>query len=362
MSGSMHRICRPGLYLSLGIAVGACRPAGGGEDAVDRRRVVESILEGLAAGYVYPETAAEMNRVVRARLARGEYDALPDRAFADSLTSHLRAVSHDKHLEVLFLPEQPRVVPPDAELPDELLRQMADELRQEQFGVERVEIMEGNVGLLDLRAFMPVDVPGAKEAVAAAMDSLAHTDALIIDLRRNQGGEAAMVQLLASYLFAPEPVQLSSIYWRPGNHTVEFWTRRELRGARYGRERPVYVLTSSRTFSAAEAFAYDLKALERATIVGETTAGGAHPGRLEPVSEHFALRLPSGRAINPITGTNWEGTGVEPHVEVDAGAALETAHLAALRSIVKTPGGVRRRAELERLIQQIGGERLPGGT
>jgi C-terminal processing protease CtpA/Prc len=324
--------------------------------------VIEDILKGVQAGYVYPDKAAEMNRAVRARLARGEYDALPDEALADSLTSHLRAVSHDKHLEVLFVPASPEVVPSAAEPPEEMLRRMADELRQERFGVESLDVLEGNVGLLDLRAFVAVDVPGAKEAVAAAMDSLSHTDALIIDLRRNQGGEAAMVQLLASYLFAPEPVQLSSIYWRPGNRTVEFWTHRELRGARYGRERPVYVLTSSRTFSAAEAFAYDLKALERATIVGETTAGGAHPGRLEPVSERFAVRLPTGRAINPVTGTNWEGTGVEPDVEADAGAALETAHLAALRSILTTPAGVRRRAELERLIQQMGGERPPGGT
>lgn len=358
----MHRTCRLALHVSLGIAAAACRPAGAGEDAADRRAVIDDILKGVQAGYVYPETAAEMNRVVRARLARGEYDALADQAFADSLTSHLRAVSRDKHLEVLFVPAPPPVVPSDADLPDERLRQMADELRQEQFGVERVEILDGNVGLLDLRAFVHVDVAGAKEAVAAAMDSLSHTDALIIDLRRNQGGEATMVQLLASYLFTPEPVQLSSIYWRPRNHTVEFWTLRQLRGARYGRERPVYVLASSRTFSAAEAFAYDLKALERATIVGETTAGGAHPGRVEPVSERFAVRLPTGRAINPVTGTNWEGTGVEPDIRADAGAALETAHLAALRSILSTAGSVRRRAELERLIRQIGGERLPGGT
>lgn len=352
----MRRHLRRALRLSRGLPAAGCLPPRVDEDAPDRTAIIEAILEVIEARYVYPDRAAEMNRAVRARLERGEYDPLSDAALADSLTAHLRAVSADKHLGVAFVPDPPAVLPSDVEVPEALLRQAADELRREQIGVETVEVLEGNVGLLDVRGFAPVDMPGASEAVAAAMDSLSRTDALIIDLRRNQGGEPGMVRLLASYLFGPEPVQLSSIYWRPEDRTEEFWTLRELPGARYGRERPVYVLTSSRTFSAGEAFAYDLKHLQRATLVGEATAGGAHPGRIEPVAGHFNVLLPTGRAINPVTGTNWEGTGVEPDIAVDEEAALQAAHLAALRSIRATPGGRLRRGEPERVIQRNGGE------
>ncbi len=351
----MQGIRRIALLAALGMVAAGCLPPGPGAEAAARTAVIDGVLDGLQATYVYPETAAEMSRAVRARLARGEYDHLPlGEALADSLTAHLRAVSHDKHLEVLFSAE-PLPALDEAETPEEVRRQEVEELRQEQFGLENVEILDGNVGLMDLRAFVPVDVRGVQEAVAAAMDSLSGTDALIIDLRRNTGGEPAMVQLLASYLFGPEPVHLGSIYWRPADRTEEFWTLRDLPGARYGPERPVYVLTSSRTFSAAEAFAYDLKHLGRATLVGETTAGGAHPARLHPVSENFALRVPTGRAINPVTGGNWERTGVEPDLRADAGAALAAAHRAALRSLLAAASGPRR-GELERILQQVTAE------
>lgn len=356
----MRRTRRLALLVSLGLAAAGCAPAQVDSDegslAVPAAMIedVAEVVEGL---YVYPEAGAKMSRDLRARLARGEYDGLPlGPALADSLTAHLRAVRHDKHLEVTFIPDPPDA-PADAGVPEEVLRAAADEMRREEIGLEKVEILEGNVGLLDLRLFASVGLRPAREAVAAAMDSLAGTDALIIDLRRNGGGEPAMVQLLASYLFGPEPVQLSSIYWRPQDRTEEFWTLRDLPGARYGRERPVYVLTSSRTFSAAEAFAYDLKHLRRATVVGENTAGGAHPARFEPVGLNLALRLPTGRAINPVTGGNWEGTGVQPDVQTDAGAALDTAHAAALRAILAATRGSARRAALERLIQQTGAER-----
>jgi hypothetical protein len=344
------------LALLLGITAAGCQRAPADADAAARSAVIEGVLARLHASYVLPQVAGEMNRAVRERHARGEYDGLPlDQALADSLTAHLRAVSRDKHLEVVFSPEPFPPTPADAEPSDEELRQMADAVRQERFGVEGTEILEGNVGLLDLRAFVHAQVPGADDAVADAMRALAGTDALIIDLRRNRGGEPSMVQLVASYLFGPEPVRLSSIYWRPADRTEERWTLRRLRGPRYGAGRPVYVLTSSGTFSAAEALAYDLKSLGRATIVGEATAGGAHPGGMESVTEHFAVRVPSGRAINPVTGTSWERTGVQPDLAADAGAALPAAHLAALRSLLATAAGPERPA-LERLVRQMDAE------
>ena len=149
------------------------------------------------------------------------------------------------------------------------------------------------------------------------MSFVANTDALIIDVRNNGGGAPSMVAYLCSYLFGPEPVHINDLYFRPENSTHQWWTLPHLPGKRY-EGKPVYVLTSKRTFSAAEEFTYNLKTQKRATIVGETTGGGANPGGTRPVAEHFIVFVPSGRAINPITKTNWEGTGVAPDVAVAA--------------------------------------------
>jgi C-terminal processing protease CtpA/Prc len=198
------------------------------------------------------------------------------------------------------------------------------------FGVERVERLPGNIGYLELRGFANAEWAG--EAVASAMSLLAHTEALIVDLRRNGGGDPATVALVTSYLL-DERTHLNDLYFRPENQTTQYWSLDWVPGKRFGGKKPVYVLTSARTFSGAEEFSYNLKNLKRATLIGETTGGGAHPGELRKVGTHFRMFVATGRAINPISKTNWEGTGVEPDIKVRADDALRTAQLRALPAI-----------------------------
>jgi hypothetical protein len=191
------------------------------------------------------------------------------------------------------------------------------------------------------------------------MGFLAGSDALIIDLRDNSGGEPTMIQLLISYLVPSEPVHFSSFYIRKGDKTRQFWTQAWVPGTRLPAV-PVFVLTSGRTFSAAEDFAYSLKSLKRATIVGETTGGGAHPVEIHQVKGYpVLLRLPFGRSINPITGTDWEGTGVEPDIKAAAADALAVAHTRALDAVAAKATDPARKAELELVRNVVEDRRHP---
>ncbi len=309
------------------IAVGFAQTAQPGViDVATRRQVIEDTIKTLNDAYVFPETAKQMELAIRNRVERKEYDDIADgRTLANRLTQHLQEVSHDKHLRVMFN---------DGNSPF-FTQQIADPATRREmsakrnFSFEKVERLSGNVGYVDLRGFEPPHLAG--ETATAAMNFLANTDALIFDLRQNGGGDPAMVAFLCSYLFN-ERTHLNDIYSRLDNRTEEFWTKPDVPGKKYG-DRPVFVLTSNRTFSGAEEFSYNLKNLKRATIVGETTGGGAHPVNPRRLGKDFMVMVPFARSINPITKTNWEGTGVKPDVDVPAAQALKVAHLMAVRAI-----------------------------
>ena len=257
-------------------------------------------------------------------------------AFGGQLTADLQSISKDKHLRVRFDPDGAKAM--RAMQDEEEEEQEPDEaylkrLQRDNFGFKEVKILEGNVGYLDLRGFMSPSHAG--ETATAAMNMLANTDAIIFDLRQNGGGDPGMIQLLTSYLYdANDQVHLNSFYFRPSDDTTQTWTLPYVPGNR-NPNAEVLVLTSGRTFSAAEEFTYNLKNLERATIVGETTGGGAHPGGTRPIGERFTAFVPIGRAINPITNTNWEGTGVSPHVETTKEKALAVAHQLAMEKLAE---------------------------
>ncbi len=318
-------------------------------DAATRQAVIESAIKHLNENYVFPETAKKMEAALRERMQRGEYDNITSApAFASALTAHLQEVSHDKHLRVFFTGNGNPLLGASHDPADrERYRVMAS---KRNFSFEKVERLSGNIGYLDLRGFEDPEL--ASETATAAMTFLANTDALIVDLRQNGGGDPAMVAFLSSYLF-DQRTHLNDLYDRPHNRTEEFWTRESVPGKRFGGDKPVYVLTSKRTFSGAEEFTYNLKNLKRATIIGEVTGGGAHPVAPHRINDNFMIGVPFARAINPITKTNWEGTGVTPDIEAPAAQALKLAHVAALKSVQAKINDPRLADQLKNMIETV---------
>lgn len=236
-------------------------PAQPSVDAAQKKEAVESLSVLLKENYVFPEVADKAAAQIQKQLASGAYDKVADaRAFAQALTEDLRAAAKDKHLRVNVAP--PGWKPPSKEGTDDAA--IRDELRKENFGFFKVEILPGNIGYLEFRSF---EAPrfGGPTAVAA-MNFLGSCDALIFDVRENGGGEPEMIQLISTYLFK-EPTHLNDLYWRKGDRRDQFWTLSYAPGPPLV-DVPVYVLTSSRTFSGAEEFTNNLKVLKRATIVG----------------------------------------------------------------------------------------------
>lgn len=286
----------------------------------ERAGVIESAEKLVNEYYVYPDIAKNMSAALKTQQKRGDYRGITDSdVLATRLTDDLRAVSHDRHVSVGFTSG---IVPPDDpnRRPDsdpKLGQQAADS----NCGFEKAEHLAPNVGYLKLNMF--AEPKFCAPTAIAAMNFLADSDALILDVRDNHGGAPPMVALICSYLFG-EPTHLGDIYDRQQNTTEQSWTFPYLPGKRFT-GKPVYVLTSRRTFSAAEEFSYDLKNLKRATLIGETTGGGAHTVAPHRLNDHFYIMVPFGRFVNAITKTDWEGTGVEPDIKVAAADALDEA-------------------------------------
>jgi hypothetical protein len=299
-------------------------------EPVPPREIVETAVAILRSRYVFPDKAAEAAGDIEARLAAGEYDNLNETELADRLTSQLYAVCADKHLRVHAHPEGQRRRPAPADR-GKIRQEMRAIGRLDNFGIHRVERLEGNVGYIDLRRVALPENAGA--SIAAAMELVSGTYALIIDLRRNGGGSPDGVVFWCSYLFDGPGTHFNDIFEAETGETRQFWSLPYVPGSRYV-DKPVYLLISQETFSGGEDFCYTLQALDRAQLIGETTGGGAHPTGMRPLSPTMAISVPFARSVNPITGTNWEGTGVVPDVRVAAAEACDVAYATALRHVL----------------------------
>lgn len=282
-------------------------------------QIVERALDRITAGYVFPDKAERTGTAIRRRLTAGEYADLDGPALCRTVTGHLQEACPDKHLRLLWT-DLPQSLEPEDE--DEGRAAFLALLRTENQGVRRVEHRDGNVGLIELGRI--ADAAEGARAIGAAMELVSHSSALVLDLRTCLGGAPAGAAMWCSYFFGDDQVHLNDIYDGPTGVTRQYWTTAHLSAPRYT-DRPVYVLTSATTFSAGEDVAYTLQAHGRAVVIGETTRGGAHPTVRHAVTAHIQVTVPVARAINTVTGTNWEGVGVLPDVPVPADRALDTA-------------------------------------
>ena len=294
----------------------------------ERHRVVRAAIENLNKYYVEPKIAQRMADALLSHERAGDDNAITDpEAFATLLTDQLQNASQDRYVEVIHS-TGPTVSSPPAPTPAEVA-EYRSRMMASNCTFEKIEILPHNIGYLKFNSFPDAAVCGS--IAARAMKKLNAADAIIFDLRDNPGGYANMVALLATYLF-DRPAHLNDFYNRGENSTEESWTLEPIAGNKLA-DKPVFILTSSTTFSAAEAFSYDLKMLKRATLVGETTSGRGHPGAVHRIDDQFAIRIPEIKVTNPISKSNWEGTGVEPDVKVKAADALQTAERLALAEL-----------------------------
>ncbi|MCT9006732.1 S41 family peptidase [Streptomyces rhizosphaerihabitans] len=285
--------------------------------------VIEETARLLTEHYVFPDTAERLAGLLRERLTEGAYDVDSAEELGRLVTADLQSVNGDRHLRLKYHAD-----PVPAEQGAAALAAMRRDFDASLGGVPRVESLDGGVAVVELApALFPLE--WAAEPLGAALALAAPARALIVDLRGSLGGDPDTVAFVCGHLLDAR-THLNTMHWRDGDRCEQSWSPAHVPGPRFGGTKPLYVLTSGRTFSAAEELSYDLQQLGRAVVVGERTGGGAHPREGWTVHPHLEATVPVGRAVNPVSGTNWEGTGVEPDIACAAADALDRAHALAL--------------------------------
>lgn len=308
----------------------AQEPEGQSIGDTEKAQVVRTLGEKLRSSYVFPEVAERAAAELENRVRAGRYaEFTTPQTFADALRTDLREVGDDRHFQVRYNPQFVERPHESGAPSEEDLAQMQREMAAESYGIYRTAKLPGNIGYLDVRFFGPTEFVAA--GYESAMQMLAGSNAIIVDLRSNGGGDPDSVARLVSHFFARGDERLiNSIYNRPENTTRDYWLDRSVKTRFTG---PVFILTSDYTFSGGEEFAYDMQTQKRAVLIGETTGGGANPGGPVALGHGLVAFIPTGRAINPITKTNWEHVGVVPDHAVTAEEAMAFAYRMAAQGV-----------------------------
>lgn len=296
------------------------------------KAVIHTLSERLETCYVFPDIAQQVSDHLKKSLDSGEYTNMDSgELFALALTIHMQEVCHDEHLWVRWHAEPLPDFEGQLRLDKEWKEQQRLAASLDNFGLYKMERLPGNIGTMDLRYFHRA--AWSADALTAAMRLVENTQALIIDLRKCTGGYPDMIALVCSYFFDGPPIHLSSIYWRDEDLTQEFWTTVDLPGKQF-LGKPVYILVSRQTFSGGEGFASIMQTRKRATVIGEKTDGGAHPGTSYRIHPHYEAFIPIGRGFDPLTGKDLEGKGVLPDMHVPHEHAFPAAYHLALKGVL----------------------------
>jgi hypothetical protein len=321
--------------------------------AQKRDALIKGIFDELRAKYIFPDRLDAAFAELKKRWGDAGFQKL-DRAHAlvDRMNADLRDIFNDGHLNLRLAAAMPPGIFGDPDHPDpKAVAEQEAFARRFHFGVVRAEVLRGNIGYLQVRGFSGYG-PGVKQAYADAMGFVRDTDSLIIDVRDNGGGDGDSVAELVGYLLDKKTLLLEETF-RTKAGPQPHYSAETVPGPRYGITRDVFVLTSGRTFSAAEEFSYDLQSLKRATIVGEKTGGGANHNVFVRVANDFALSIPYGTVRNPITGTNWEGVGVQPDVAAKPEEAQKVAERLALERQIARERDPALKERLQRLLAEL---------
>lgn len=299
---------------------------------MDTEAIIDRARALLVEHYVFPDVAERLDALLATRLASGAYGVASPEELGAVVTADVQSVNGDRHLRLKFHHDE---VPEGDD--KAVMEEVAREFDLSLGGIPQLRLLPGGVVHLELApSLFPVE--WAAEGITAAFTLASRGAALIIDLRGNTGGDPQTVAFVCSHLL-DGPTHLNTMHDRTGAAHRQFWSHAHVPGRRFGGSKPVYVLTSGRTFSGAEELAYDLQQLGRAVVVGECTGGGAHPRRGFTLHPHLELTVPTARAVNPVSGTNWELVGVTPDIAVPAADALDRAHREALAELDRRGDG-----------------------
>jgi hypothetical protein len=324
-------------------------------------QILNDISKQLLETYVINDKAKEIKLKLMRNYNDGLFDKIKDiHIFANEINNVFQEISKDPHLQVYYDKSALNNIISQRNLNQDEINRINQErynrFREMNFGFNKLEIFDGNIGYINILGFCQTDF--ASDTVIAAMNFIANSNLIIFDLRENGGGEPEAVLFLANY-FLEAGILWNTIAWPYRKTTEEFWTTDQIVDEKM-LDKEIYILISKDTFSAGEDFAYGMKSLGRATLIGETTRGGAHPTGGYTVLDLLVLNIPHGQAINPITKANWEGVGVKPDISIDAELAFDKAYgLALEKSIMNTKDNDKKmflefaKAQLESKISNI---------